>query len=147
KGVVERGTGTGANLPDLPLAGKTGSTNPTGKSGVNNSWFAGYTTNYSIAGWSGYKENDRIIESPTVSQDLFSQTMCELSKDKDTADFVTPDGVVELEIEKGSDQPVLASPLSLRVYIIKELIAKGTEPNKVSDNLVNLVSISDFQAT
>src|SRR5699024_1889392 len=71
KGVVERGTGTGANLPDLPLAGKTGSTNPTGKSGVSNSWFAGYTTNYSIAVWSGYKENARFIDSPAVSQELF----------------------------------------------------------------------------
>lgn len=147
KGVVERGTGTGANLPDLPLAGKTGSTNPTGKSGVNNSWFAGYTTNYSIAVWSGYKENDRIIESPTVSQDLFSQTMRELSKDKETADFVKPDSVVELEIEKGSDPPVLASPLSSSDNIVKELFVKGTEPDKVSDKHDKLDSVSDLQAT
>jgi len=48
KSVLSEGTGTNANIPELPVAGKTGTTNYPGKSGANNSWFGGYTTNYSI---------------------------------------------------------------------------------------------------
>lgn len=147
KGVVQNGTGTSANIPDLPLAGKTGSTNPQGQSGVNNSWFAGYTTNYSIAVWTGYEENNKIIESPTISRELFKQTMAELSSGIETADFVKPDSVVELEIEKGSDPPALAGPLTSKDNIVKELFVKGTEPNKISDKNDKLEAVSDLKAT
>src|SRR5699024_11699753 len=61
--------------------------------------------------------------------------------------FVKPDSVVELEIEKGSDPPVLASPLSSSDNIVKELFVKGTEPDKVSDKHDKLDSVSDLQAT
>src|SRR5699024_1865101 len=64
-----------------------------------------------------------------------------------TADFVKPDSVVELEIEKGSDPPALAGPLTSSDNVVKELFVKGTEPNKVSDKHDKLDSVSDLQAT
>src|SRR5699024_9661704 len=76
-----------------------------------------------------------------------SANIPELSKDKETADFVKPDSVVELEIEKGSDPPALAGPLTSSANVVKELFVKGTEPNKVSDKHDKLNSVSDLQAT
>src|SRR5699024_11167001 len=107
KSVLSSGTGTNANIPDLPVAGKTGTTNVKGKSGANNSWFSGYTTNFTIAVWTGYDENNRIIEDTQIPHALFKNTMTEISKDIETADFVKPESVVEVEIEKGSNPPAL----------------------------------------
>src|SRR5690625_3170815 len=118
KGVLSSGTGTRANIPELPVAGKTGSTNPDGKSGVNNSWFAGYTTNYSIAIWTGYEKNDQIMETTQIPHELFTNTMRELSKDVETEDFIKPDSVVEVDVEKGSNPPALASPLTSEDNIV-----------------------------
>src|SRR5690625_6435835 len=52
KDVLTHGTGaTYANIPNLPVAGKTGTTNLPDDlgGGANNSWFVGYTTNYTIS--------------------------------------------------------------------------------------------------
>lgn len=43
------GTGTAANLPNVPVAGKTGTTN-----GFYDAWFVGYTPKYVTAVWIGY---------------------------------------------------------------------------------------------
>ncbi len=48
--VVQRGTGTAANL-DRPVAGKTGTTENNG-----DAWFAGYTPNYAAVVWMGYPD-------------------------------------------------------------------------------------------
>ncbi|WP_260398279.1 penicillin-binding transpeptidase domain-containing protein, partial [Peribacillus simplex] len=64
--VVKSGTGKTANVLGLDVAGKTGTTNfdsktraqygyPTGA--VNDSWFAGYTPQYTMAVWTGYTKN------------------------------------------------------------------------------------------
>src|SRR5699024_5622462 len=41
KSVVEEGTGQAANVPNLPVAGKTGTTNLAGQEGAPDAWFAG----------------------------------------------------------------------------------------------------------
>src|SRR5699024_9119892 len=147
KGVLTSGTGTRANIPELPVAGKTGSTNPDGKSGVNNSWFAGYTTNYSIAIWTGYEKNDQIMETTQIPHELFTNTMRELSKDVETEDFIKPDSVVEVDIKKESNPPALASPLTSKDNIVTELFVKGTEPTTVSENVDELEPVTNLTAT
>ncbi|WP_342047156.1 transglycosylase domain-containing protein [Bacillus sp. OTU530] len=61
------GTGTDANIPGLDVAGKTGTTNFDDKTrnqfgypskATNDSWFAGYTSQYTMAVWTGYAKND-----------------------------------------------------------------------------------------
>src|SRR5690625_7577143 len=62
KTVVASGTGTQANVDGIPVAGKTGSTNIPQEvkaeyglgNGVIDSWFSGYTSEYSLAIWTGY---------------------------------------------------------------------------------------------
>lgn len=48
------GTGTAANLPNVPVAGKTGTTN-----GFYDAWFVGYTPKYVTAVWIGYPAQAR----------------------------------------------------------------------------------------
>jgi penicillin-binding protein 1A len=48
QGDVQRGTGTAANLPGRPLAGKTGTTDDRA-----NAWFVGYTPHLVAAVWMG----------------------------------------------------------------------------------------------
>ena len=49
--VVSQGTGTRAQLPDRPVAGKTGTTENYG-----DAWFVGYTPQLVVAVWVGYPE-------------------------------------------------------------------------------------------
>ena len=50
--VVSQGTGTRAQLPDRPVAGKTGTTENYG-----DAWFVGYTPQLVVAIWVGYPES------------------------------------------------------------------------------------------
>ncbi|HZW68877.1 MAG TPA: PBP1A family penicillin-binding protein [Pseudogracilibacillus sp.] len=148
KDVLKSGTGTNANISHLPVAGKTGTTNVKGKTGANNSWFAGYTTNYSIGIWTGYSnEHNRVMPNTQIPHALFKNTMTEISKDIETADFKKPDSVVELSIEKGSNPAKLASEFTPSSNIVKELFVKGTEPSAVSKKFEKLDPVSNLTAS
>ncbi|MGM8211588.1 PBP1A family penicillin-binding protein [Virgibacillus sp. W0430] len=147
KSVVREGTGTNANIPSLPVAGKTGTTNLEGKRGANNSWFAGYTTNYTISVWTGYDDHNKIIENTQVPHALFKNTMTEISKGIDTPDFVKPSSVVEVAVEKGSNPALLPSKYTPKENIVTELFVKGHEPTKQSEKFDELDPVSDLSAT
>ncbi|WP_075982997.1 transglycosylase domain-containing protein [Bacillus massilinigeriensis] len=59
--VVENGTGKATNIPDVQIAGKTGSTQlPYNDiNGTKDQWFVGYTSNLVGAVWLGYDKTDR----------------------------------------------------------------------------------------
>lgn len=143
KSVLSSGTGTNANIPGLPIAGKTGTTD-----GPNNSWFGGYSTNYSIGVWTGYEDNNRNIEGSAtqIPHALFKSTMTEISKDIETPDFVKPDSVVEVAVEKGSNPPALPSDHTPQENIVTELFVKGTEPTSVSEKFDELDPVSNLSA-
>lgn len=50
--VTSAGTGTNAQVPNVPTAGKTGTTES-----YMDSWFCGFTPGYSVAVWMGYDEH------------------------------------------------------------------------------------------
>ena len=63
--VMTAGSGQRANISGLDIAGKTGTTNYPSeiikKNGMKNSdvpdsWFTGYTTDYTISVWGGYEK-------------------------------------------------------------------------------------------
>ncbi|WP_171046426.1 PBP1A family penicillin-binding protein [Lentibacillus cibarius] len=149
KDVVTQGTGTGANISGLPLAGKTGTTTRPGVDGSPDAWFSGYSTNYTISIWTGYDNNDIGLKGSEtkVPLSLFKHIMSELSKDQETPDFTKPDSVVEVAVEKGSRPAKLPSDYTPDSKIVTELFVKGTEPSKTSERFEQLDPVKDLEAT
>ena len=138
-----QGTGKYAKISGHSMAGKSGTTNYSqkerdkygiAKTGAPDSWFVGYTTNYTAAVWTGYKTQS-IPLSPTdrhVAQYIVSDLMSYVHDGVDTPDFNKPNSVVESKVEMGSNPPRLPSEYTPDDRIITELFVRGTEPSKVS---------------
>jgi penicillin-binding protein 1A len=58
RNVVTVGTGTRAQVGDLPISGKTGTTE-----GYGDAWFVGWTPEYTIAVWVGYPNEFKSMET------------------------------------------------------------------------------------
>ncbi|GGC87563.1 penicillin-binding protein 1A/1B [Thalassobacillus devorans] len=153
KSVVNNDSGTGrdANIPDLPLAGKTGTTNSynEGEDVTPDAWFNGYTTNYSISTWTGYGEgNARDIPGAgkDIPKQLFKSLMTSLSEGKDTKDFTMPETVKEVEVEKGSNPAKLPSDYTPDSEIVTELFHVDNMPSETSEEYDRLDPVKDLKA-
>ncbi|WP_068672031.1 PBP1A family penicillin-binding protein [Oceanobacillus sp. Castelsardo] len=152
KSVVTNGTGKQANVPGLPVAGKTGTTNLE-EGGSPDAWFAGYTPYYTIAAWTGgyiVDNEDKLkraaLPDTKISQKLFKQTMSKISEGLDTPDFNKPNSVVEAKVEKGSNPARKPSSNTPSSKIVTELFVKGTEPTNVSKTYDKLNPVSNLNA-
>lgn len=129
----------------VDVAGKTGTTNYSRddfnnfnlpSSAVPDSWFVGYTTEYSIAIWAGYRDyKDPITTWPErrLPQTLFKGIMTKLTADGKPERFKKPSSVVEATIEVGTNPLKLASEFTPNELKRTELFVKGTEPTAVSE--------------
>lgn len=147
KSVVNSSYGTGrmANIPGLPMAGKTGTTNYTSeelrkyghaKGAVPDAWFTGYTTNYTASIWTGYEQRKYALETTKdqqIAMKIFKNLMQYVSKDVDTVDFTVPKTVTKVKVEKGSNPAKLAGPYTPEDMIIYEWAVKGNAPSAVSE--------------
>jgi penicillin-binding protein 1A len=108
--VVNSGTGKTANIPGLDLAGKTGTTNfdeeTLAKFGypdtaTNDSWFAGYTPQYTMAVWTGYTQNGpgnyMVGNTTKIAQLMFKAMMQTFGTD--TSSFQQPNSVYRVNNE------------------------------------------------
>ncbi len=152
------GTAKKANVSDLYIAGKTGQTNyneDTRKhyhfpnNSVRDSWFIGYTTQYTTAVWLGY---DKIEEgaylTPTEAKqslEIFKRLMDYIHTDrnKSTA-FLRPDNIIETEIEINTYPLRLPSEYTPYMYRKKELFIRGTEPKTKSNYFKPLSTPKNF---
>ncbi len=145
--VSSAGTGNRARVDSLPMAGKTGTSNFDENEkqrynitdGAKDIWFAGYTTNYSIAVWTGYNtpEEGHLKydgHSEHIAKYLFKELMSKISNGKETADFNQPSSVVKVGIERSTG--LLPNPSTPRSEIVYEYFVKGTEPTKVSKRVL-----------
>ncbi|EJR57458.1 1A family penicillin-binding protein [Bacillus cereus VD115] len=102
---VSSGLGTTANIGSLDIAGKTGTTNYSleqiakynlPESTTRDSWFAGYTPQYTMAVWTGYikdsKENYISSKNTKIAQLIFKEMMTNFATDK--SQFKMPNSVV-----------------------------------------------------
>jgi penicillin-binding protein 1A len=137
-------TGSAAAIPGLPVAGKTGTTNYSREEMLKynipdnsspDSWFAGYTTNYTIAVWTGYekRENPILPKDLKIAQHLFRNLMVHASSGIETPDFTMPKTVVRAAVEKGTNPAKKPSKYTPKDKIVHELFVAGTEPKEVSD--------------
>ncbi|MGN4668511.1 PBP1A family penicillin-binding protein [Bacillus cereus group sp. MYBK234-1] len=106
RSVVNSGTGTAAKVGFLDVAGKTGTTNYSAadisKYGIPNSasrdsWFAGYTPQYTMAVWTGYMKNgfkEYINSTNTkIAQKIFKEMMSKFGTNK--SKFKMPNTVIQ----------------------------------------------------
>lgn len=158
KDVVRSGTGTNASVPGVHVAGKTGTTNYTKEDrqkykipqgAVPDSWFVGYSPNYTIAVWTGYDNNKKnwlVGNEQKISQYLFKNLMAHVSKNKQKADFSVPSSVEKVTIEKGSMPAKLASDFTPESEKLVEYAIKGHAPTEISNKYKKLEAPSNFKA-
>lgn len=127
--VFTKGTGTHANIAGLDVAGKTGTTND-----AVDSWFAGYTTNYTIAAWGGYQDRtpmQQMSGERYIPQDLFKEVMSSISAGKNTPRFKKPSSVEEVDIVYLSEPLKRASASTPANMRRTELFVKGSSKPEV----------------
>ncbi|MCY8541881.1 PBP1A family penicillin-binding protein [Bacillus haynesii] len=137
---VQTGTGRAAQVPGVTVAGKTGTTNfeeaDIKKYGINpkgarDSWFVGYTPQYTAAVWTGKSGHNSLSTSEQqVAKLLFKKLIAKV--DNGSGSFEKPDSVVEATVLKGSNPPVLASSNTPSDKKVTEYFVKGTQPTTVS---------------
>lgn len=139
----ENGTGQTAAVPGMDLAGKSGTSNysreeidkyglPSGS--FPDTWFAGYSTDYSVAIWSGNSKRQEPMtssEERRVPQLMFKEIMSTISENAGT--FKRPNSVVEATIEVGTSPLQLASAYTPSSLKRTELFVRGSEPTAVSE--------------
>lgn len=93
--VVKYGTGQNAKLPNMPVAGKTGTTD-----NYDNAWFTGFTPYYVGSVWMGFDNDMRIIDDNigTVTggsfpAELWKTVMADAHKGLKKVDFQMPSGL------------------------------------------------------
>ncbi|GHV97745.1 penicillin-binding protein 1A [Lactobacillus nasalidis] len=136
KGVFTSGTGTSAKVSGVYEAGKTGTVKysdsdlvkyPSYSSTPKDSWFVGYTKQYSIGIWTGYDN----LKDGTISgvgqysaQLIYKYMMTYLMQNKTSSDWTKPSTVVKKRIVKNTEDEV-ASPGQSYSW---ELFVKGHAP-------------------
>ncbi len=89
--VVKYGTGTAVQLPNMPVAGKTGTTDY-----YDNLWFAGFTPYYTCTTWSGYDNNEKLPDEHmyrNYHKILWKSVMARIHEELEYTEFTMPDSV------------------------------------------------------
>jgi len=134
---------TYANISGLHQAGKTGTTNyaneaiarnPALSGTAKDSWYNGYTKNYSISVWTGYDvPNTSGISSTyqSIAGKIYKAEMSYLaSQSNNNSNWKKPSSVESMMIRNtGSTTPIVASPSSSPSSYTKELFVKGHAPS------------------
>ncbi|KXY38630.1 penicillin-binding protein [Bacillus cereus] len=138
---VSSGLGTTANIGYLDIAGKTGTTNYSleqiaqynlPESATRDSWFAGYTPQYTMAVWTGYtkdSKDDYISSKNTkISQLIFKEMMSKFATDK--SQFKMPNSVVQEGSELRIKGEKHDSPPNTKIVNTTEQPSENTQKEK-----------------
>lgn len=92
--VVVSGTGTKANIENMYVAGKTGTTTSS-----YDIWFAGYTPYLTATIWSGFDEN-KVLGSTSYHNTMWSKIMTRIHEVKgyEYAEFEQPESIVTAQV-------------------------------------------------
>ncbi len=137
-----------AQIEGLHHAGKTGTTDynatqlaqiglDTSTYAAPDGWYAGITPKYSIATWVGYDNylvegNYLTLDNTRIPQAIYAEMMSFMMQDLPNTDWLKPDSVVEVEIEKYSNPLQLPGPYTPAEMRSTELFVKGSEPTQQS---------------
>ncbi|MGL4520955.1 MAG: hypothetical protein ACRCWQ_00135, partial [Bacilli bacterium] len=121
------------------------------KSAINDSWFVGYTPEFTMSAWTGFdKVNGSQYQrnsDQSIVKYIFKQMMIEASKNTKDTRFVKPSSVVELKVIKNSDPAIIAGSGISSEFTTSELFVRGKEPSEKRDEMPKLPSPSNVIAS
>ena len=122
--VVKQGTGTACQLDNMPVAGKTGTTEA-----YNDLRFVGYTPYYTCAVWSGYDNNEKLPDyARNFHKALWKKVMTRIHEGLPSKEFEKPASVEKLSVcEETGLLPRAGCP------VITEYFDVGTMPTEYCD--------------
>lgn len=135
RGVVSspRGTGGRANIGNIPVAGKTGTTDDR-----KDAWFIGYTPYYSASVWIGSDQPASLSSGSSAAAALWGKIMKRVHEGCSAKNFAVPSDIIKVNVCTISGK--LASEtcsLDPRGSTVKtEMFIKGTEPTEGCDTHV-----------
>ena len=91
--VVNSGTGTACKLPNMPVAGKTGTTTSN-----KDRWFCGFTPYYTCAVWGGYDDNKECNTDTNFRFRLWRGIMSRIHANLETREFTLPSTVEQKSV-------------------------------------------------
>lgn len=124
RGVLDKGTGSVTRRLGFNgfAAGKTGTSNDT-----KDAWFVGFTPNIVAGVWVGFDDNKKTgLTGGVAATPIWTEFMLCISPMRENLDFLKPPGVIEMELDSMSFEPVDSH--NSGVPTVKELFIKGTEP-------------------
>lgn len=134
QGVINNGTAAGpagvrARKFTAPAAGKTGTS--------HDGWFAGFTSNLLCIVWVGYDDySDIHLSGASIALPIWTEFMkraVELPNYSDTKPFMPPQGVVELTLDRATNQ--IATPTCPDDYTTAFI--DGTQPTQTCEQKGN----------
>lgn len=133
--VITSGTGSGAGLPNMPTAGKTGTTTKN-----RDTVFAGYTPYYTAAVWGGYDDNTEQTYT-AYSKLIWHSVMQRIHENLPRKEFTQPSGIVTATVCKKSGKLAIegvcdADPRGSMVYT--EYFDKDSVPIETCDHHVKV---------
>jgi penicillin-binding protein 1A len=103
EGVVERGTAVSAKTLNLPIGGKTGTTNDS-----RDAWFIGFTQDLVLGTYIGFDTPKSLGDKETggrAALPAFIEFMENYYKDRTAPEFVKPAGILEVKVDRITGVP------------------------------------------
>lgn len=127
---ILKGSSTKAQFSDIPVAGKTGTTDSS-----DNYWFAGLTPYYSASVWIGYDIPQRMSGGSGSAASLFSKVMAVAHEGLEYTDIEAPSGLIEAKVcmDSGKAPTDLCYHDQRGSRVKTEYFIEGTEPKAVCD--------------
>lgn len=120
----------GARFSDIPVAGKTGTTDK-----VDSFWFAGLTPYYSGSVWIGYDMPQSMSGVSSSAADLWGKVMAQVHQGLEYKEIEQPSGIVNATIciDSGKLATDLCNQDQRGGRVRTEMFIDGTQPNSVCD--------------
>lgn len=130
KGPITRFDAGGARFSDIPVAGKTGTTDK-----VDSFWFAGLTPYYSGSVWIGYDMPQSMSGVSSSAADLWGKVMAQVHQGLKYKEIEQPSGIVNATIciDSGKLATDLCNQDQRGGRVRTEMFIEGTQPNSVCD--------------
>ncbi len=161
---VTGGLSSGASVPGVIVAAKTGTTNFSDADAkahnlpsyaVHDAWIVGYDPDTAVGMWYGYgKIQDGYLKSASsgfrvnvqTERNRLYKTAGKVLFSSNGKDFKVPNSVVKVAIERGTNPGKLASRNTPSSQITYEYFKKGTEPTEVSTTYNKLANVTNLKA-